>query len=83
MDNVITLEVFYRYGHMGREMVAARSPFQVLDSSEFIGRFIRLDDRIFVVTAVGRLISGPVQKGEPLGLQIEVLRVKSSTVNNL
>jgi hypothetical protein len=67
----IVAEAFYRYGYKGREMIAIRSPFAMSAYSEIIGRDIRVGAAVLRVLGVWRQISGPVQKGEPIGVEIE------------
>jgi hypothetical protein len=66
----IEVETFYRYGHKGREMVAIRAPCAMADESDFIGRVVKIGDATHAVRAVPRQASGPIQKGEPLGIEI-------------
>ncbi len=67
----IDVEAFYRYGYRGREMVAIRSPFAMSADSEIIGRSVRVGASVHRVRSVLRQISGPIQKGEPIGVEIE------------
>ncbi|MGJ0507200.1 MAG: hypothetical protein ACR652_08705 [Methylocystis sp.] len=69
----IEVEAFYRYGHKGREMVAIRAPIAMADASDFIGRIVRLGDGAHAVRAVARQGSGPIRKGEPMGIDIGAL----------
>lgn len=71
VHDAIEAEIFYRYGYKGREMVAIRAPFALSAYSEIIGRKIRIGGVEHFVRGVWRQISGPVQKGEPIGLEIE------------
>jgi hypothetical protein len=71
-DEPIPVEAYYQYGYRGRDMIAIVSPFAMSPGSpEIIGRSVRVGDRIFRVLAVSRQISGPVQKGEPIGIEID------------
>lgn len=67
----IEVEAFYRYGYRGREMIAIRSPFAMSADSEIVGRSIRVGASAHRVLGVLRQISGPIQKGEPIGVEIE------------
>jgi hypothetical protein len=67
----LEVEAFYRYGYRGREMIAIRSPFAMSSDSEIIGRNIRVGETSHCVLAVLRQISGPIQKGEPIGVEVE------------
>jgi hypothetical protein len=73
-DDLIPVEVFYRYGYQGREMFAIRSPFNTPNDSGLIGKRLCLEKGIFEVKSVLRQVSGPIQKGEPIG--VEVFKVK-------
>jgi hypothetical protein len=66
----IEVESFYRYGYEGREMVAIRAPFAMGAESAFVGQIVRIGNEAYTVRAVARQVSGPIQKGEPLGLEI-------------
>lgn len=67
----IEVESFYRYGHRGREMIAIRSPFAMSSDSEIVGRTIRVGGSPHRVLGVLRQISGPIQKGEPIGVEVD------------
>jgi hypothetical protein len=67
----ITVETFYRYGYGGRQMLAIRAPFAMgADGADIIGRAIETDGRRYVVAAIARQISGPIQRGEPFGVEL-------------
>ncbi|WP_457797984.1 hypothetical protein [Methylocystis sp. S23] len=70
-SEAIEVEAFYRYGYRGREMIAIRSPFAMSSDSEIIGRRLRVGAAEHRVLGVWRQISGPIQKGEPIGAEIE------------
>lgn len=69
-EEPIEVEVFYRYGRGGRDMVAIRAPFAMASDAELIGRVLRIGDAAHAVRGVTRQASGPIQKGEPLGIEI-------------
>lgn len=69
-EQPIEVEVFYRYGHKGRDMIAIRAPSAMSGDAELIGRLLRIGDATHSVRAVARQVSGPIQKGEPLGIEI-------------
>lgn len=69
-DEPIPVEAFYRYGHKGRDMIAIRAPFAMSAASDFVGRKVRVGDRAHQVLGVARQVSGPIQKGEPIGIEI-------------
>jgi hypothetical protein len=79
--DVLLIELFYRYGYKGAEMVAARAPFSMRSETEMIGRKISVDGLTFVVKGVGRQISGPLQEGEPLGLEINLFEFPADQEN--
>lgn len=65
------VEAFYRYGYKGRDMLAIRAPFAMdADGAEIIGRVIEADARRYVVVSIARQISGPIQLGEPIGVEL-------------
>lgn len=67
----ITLESYYAYGYQGRSMVAARAPFAMSgEAAELVGRTVRIDGALYRVAGVFRQISGPIAKGEPVGLEV-------------
>jgi hypothetical protein len=71
-DEPIPVEAYYRYGYRGRDMIAIVSPFAMTTGSpEIVGRKVRAGDGVYRVLAVSRQISGPVQKGEPIGIVID------------
>jgi hypothetical protein len=65
------VEVFYRYGFRGRDMIAIRAPGHMASDADFVGRDIAIDNRIYRVRAVSRQISGPIHPGEPVGVEVE------------
>jgi hypothetical protein len=67
----IEVESFYRYGYQGREMVAIRAPFAMDSASAFVDRIVRIGNDAYTVRAVARQVSGPIQKGEPFGIEID------------
>ncbi len=69
-EELIEVEVFYWYGRSGRDMVAIRAPFAMASDAELIGRVLRIGDVTHAVRAVARQVSGPIRKGEPLGIEI-------------
>ncbi|MCX7900237.1 MAG: hypothetical protein N2444_09185 [Methylocystis sp.] len=53
-------------------MLAIRSPFDMdAEASELIGRVIEAQGAMRRVIAVSRQISGPIKKGEPIGVAVE------------
>lgn len=67
----IIVEAFYRYGYRGKPMLAIRAPFAMgSDGAELIGHAIEADGRRYVVRAIARQISGPIVKGEPIGVEV-------------
>lgn len=73
----IEVESFYRYADKGREMAAIRAPFAMAADSDFIGLVVRIGDDVHRVRAVARQVSGPIQKGEPLGIEIGSLTTET------
>lgn len=69
-DDAAVVDIFYRYSFKGAEMVAIRAPFSRHHEKEMIGSTIYIDGKTYTVKAVGRQVSGHIQKGEPLGVEI-------------
>ena len=70
-DDPLRLDVLYRYGLNGRAMVAARAPFAMLDNArELVGRTADVEGERVRIVSIARQISGPVAKGEPIGIEI-------------
>ena len=68
----IALETFYAYGYRGRSMIAARAPFAMSgEARELVGRIARIDGALYQVVGVWRQISGPIARGEPIGLEVQ------------
>jgi hypothetical protein len=76
-DEPVTVESFYHYGYGGREMIAIRAPFSASVDKELIGQLLRVDGGVFTVKSVLRQITGPIQKGEPIGVEIGDWRQES------
>lgn len=67
----IALESYYAYGYRGRSMMAVRAPFAMSgEALELVGRIARIDGAPYEVVGVWRQISGPIAKGEPIGLEV-------------
>lgn len=78
-DDPIEVEVFYAYGYKGRDMFAIRAPFAMPGDQAFVGWLIRIGGRTHRVAGVARQISGPIQKGEPIGVEAPALADASGT----
>lgn len=66
----LSLECFYAYGYRGRAMFAVRAPFAMEgEARELIGKTARIDGASYEILAVSRQISGPIAKGEPIGVE--------------
>jgi len=69
-EEPISVEVYYHYGYKERDMIAIISPFAMsADASEIIGRTVLVDGRPRRVLSIARQISGPIAKGEPIGIE--------------
>jgi hypothetical protein len=69
--SAIILEAFYCYGYKGRDMIAVRAPFAMsARADEMIGREVEVAGRRYVALGVARQISGPIAKGEPIGIEV-------------
>ena len=67
----IAVGAFYHYGYGGREMLAIRAPFAMgADAADIIGRAIEADGRRYVVLSIARQTSGPIHRGEPIGVEL-------------
>lgn len=52
-------------------MLAIRAPFAMGSAgAELIGQAIEANGRRYVVLAIARQISGPIAKGEPIGVEV-------------
>ena len=52
-------------------MLAIRAPFPMgADGAEIIGHVIEAHARQHVVVAISRQISGPIHRGEPIGVEV-------------
>jgi len=70
----LELEAFYPYGFGGREMIAVRAPFATShEAPDLVGRIARVDGRRYEILAISRQISGPIAKGEPIGVEVRAL----------
>jgi hypothetical protein len=70
----IELESFYAYGYQQRSMIAVRAPSAMAnDAAELVGRVALIAGRRYRVLAVARQITGPVAKGEPIGIEVSAL----------
>lgn len=68
---ILEVEFFYAYGYQGRDMYAIRAPFATTaDAPDLIGRRVRLNGTVMRITAISRQISGPIARGEPIGIEI-------------
>ncbi|MCC3245461.1 hypothetical protein LG047_09025 [Methylocystis sp. WRRC1] len=69
-EEPIKVEAFYHYGYKGRDMIAIIAPYPMsADAAEIIGRTVLVGSRPYEVAAVARQISGPIAKGEPIGIE--------------
>ncbi|PWB84349.1 MAG: hypothetical protein C3F11_01775 [Methylocystaceae bacterium] len=75
LPDAIPLEAYYSYGYKGREMIAVRAPSAMTaEASEIIGRPVRIGARRYMALGIGRQVVGPIQAGEPIGLEVRELR---------
>lgn len=63
------LEPFYSYGYKGKSMLAVRAPFAT-SATDLIGRIARVEGRRFEILSVARMASGPIARGEPIGVEL-------------
>jgi hypothetical protein len=67
----LELERFYSYGYRGKTMIAVRAPAATTnDAPDLVGRIMRIDGERYEIVAISRQISGPIAKGEPIGLEV-------------
>ncbi|MCB1545535.1 MAG: hypothetical protein H6872_01760 [Methylobacteriaceae bacterium] len=70
----IALESYYAYGYRGRSMMAVRAPFATSgEAPDLVGRIARIDGAAYRVIGISRQISGPIAKGEPIGVEVRPL----------
>jgi len=70
----LDLENFYAYGFRGKTMMAVRSPFATTgDAPDLIGRTARIGGARYEIVSLSRQISGPIAKGEPIGVEVRAL----------
>ena len=70
----IALEPYYAYGYRGRTMMAVRAPFATSGKvPDLVGRIARIDGTAYRVIGISRQISGPIAKGEPIGVEVRLL----------
>lgn len=68
---ILDLELLYAYGYRDRPMMAVRSPFATPgDAPDLVGRIARIGGERVKILAISRQISGPIAKGEPIGVEI-------------
>jgi hypothetical protein len=68
------LESFYAYAFRGKAMMAVRAPFATTgDAPDLIGRTARIGGALYEIVALSRQISGPIAKGEPIGVEVRSL----------
>lgn len=66
------LDPLYFYGYRGKAMVAAPAPAAMPDNAKaLIGEIVAVGTARYRVLSIQRQISGPVAKGEPIGIEIE------------
>mgnify|MGYP000887922821 FL=1 len=72
-SSAIALECYYAYGYRGRAMMAVRAPFAMSgDAPELVGQTVSIGGAPYRVVGVWRQISGPIAKGEPIGVEVSV-----------
>jgi hypothetical protein len=70
----LDLESFYSYGYKGRPMFAVRAPFATTgEAPDIVGRIARIAGRRYEIVAISRQISGPIAKGEPIGVEVRAV----------
>lgn len=70
-NDPLPLECFYSYGYKGREMRAVRAPFTTTgEAAHLVGRLAEIDGATYEIVAIARQISGPIAKGEPIGVEV-------------
>ncbi len=75
MSDDLHLESFYSYGYKGKSMAAVRAPnATTAQAPDLVGRFAWIDGRRVEILSISRQISGPIAKGEPIGVEIRAAR---------
>lgn len=69
MNEPLTLDTFYAYGHQGRTMFAVRSPAGMVEA-DLVGRIVSIRGVDHRVLAVSRQIGGAMVVGEPIGIEV-------------
>lgn len=69
MNEPLTLDTFYAYGHRGRAMFAVRSPADMAEA-DLVGRIVSIRGVDHRVLAVSRQIGGRMVAGEPIGIEV-------------
>lgn len=70
----IPLECYYEYGYRGRTMLAVRAPFATINEApDLVGRRVLAKGSVWLALGVSRQITGPIAKGEPIGLEVRRL----------
>lgn len=78
VSDAIELEAYYSYGFEERQMIAVRAPFPMgAEASEIVGRRVKIGRRFYDVLGVARQVAGPIQKGEPIGVEVRELRAEA------
>ncbi len=72
MNEPLTLDTFYAYGHQGRTMFAVRSPEDMAEA-DLVGRVVSIRGVDHRVLAVSRQIGGRMAAGEPIGIEVAPL----------
>lgn len=67
----IDLESFYAFRYRGMSMFAVRAPFAMDgEARQLVGQTARIAGHIYEILAVHRQITGPIARGEPIGVEV-------------
>ena len=70
-NDPLDFEFFYAYAYKGRSMIAVRAPFAMSgEAREIVGRPARIGGANYEIVALARQTSGPIAKGEPIGVEV-------------
>ena len=70
----LQLDLFYAYGHAGKSMMAVRAPFATSgEAPDLIGRAAVIGGARYEIVSIARQITGPIAKGEPIGVEVRQL----------
>lgn len=74
----IALECFYPYGFRGKTMLAVSAPWATTgEAPDLIGQIVGVGTARYRIVSISRQISGPIARGEPIGVEVRELPAQS------